>query len=600
MVESILALLEATGNGNAVDGSHSRAILAARLMNDRDGSGRGPTRFRSALTTTLAVTAVCALLLRCVSIAEPLGIDQSLWASAVRGMSRGQLLYRDVWEQRPPAIYWIYLAAFQIFGWTASTVAWLDILASVATTLLIYAIARTLSNSMTGVVAASLYAVLTMPAWLYRYGGFLERSVCETFIVVCVGFSFWCAVRFREQTTFALAAGIGLAAGAAIVLKPNAVLYLPAVLLWMVLYRSDTSTACPERASGIARAEGACPERASGIARVEGAGSVIRPLVVATLAAAIVPAITIIWLWRLGVLGEARIAIVDFNRFYVTQGFTVGGYALAFSKAVWLRMKTEPLWLAGGMASVLVLWDLVRARKLPPLAGLAVLWGGTAAVVIVVNGARLFNSYFIQTFAPLSLLGGWFLTEAVRGSFVRRAVAVVTASLMLFLLIDRHYAAKVFDSGRADFDLLRGRVEQNAYLDRFGGYDNSRGYSARANNELATYVRERTDPDERIFLFGINGAGVYFAADRLTAHRFLRVNFFVPPDFPDPRFRLEAVTAELAETRPRYIVFERLHSPSEMGKAVDRLTEAPSVIRLLNEYQLEKTIEDFTLYRRIE
>ena len=73
--------------------------------------------------------------MRVASIAEPLGIDQSLWASAVRGMSRGQLLYRDVWEQRPPGIYWVYLAGFHLFGWTASTVAWLDILAAAATTL---------------------------------------------------------------------------------------------------------------------------------------------------------------------------------------------------------------------------------------------------------------------------------------------------------------------------------------------------------------------------------------------------------------------------------------------------------------------------------
>ena len=45
---------------------------------------------------------VGALSIRLAAIAEPLGIDQSLWASAVRGMSNGQRLYRDVWEQRPP------------------------------------------------------------------------------------------------------------------------------------------------------------------------------------------------------------------------------------------------------------------------------------------------------------------------------------------------------------------------------------------------------------------------------------------------------------------------------------------------------------------
>ena len=118
-----------------------------------------------------------------------------------------------------------------------------------------------------------------------------------------------------------------------------------------------------------------------------------------------------------------------------------------------------------------------------------------------------------------------------------------------------------------------------AYLERFGGYANNRGYSARANAELADYVRAHTAPDDRIFLFGINGAGVYFASDRLTAHRFLRVNFFVDDRFPDPRFRLDAVVRDLAARRPRYLIFETAaldvgHGPGErcaaFGSARDR------------------------------
>jgi hypothetical protein len=143
-------------------------------------------RFRTALIILCAAAAVIALAVRILSIAEPLGIDQSLWASAVRGMSRDQLLYRDVWEQRPPGIYFTYLAAFRLLGWTPATVAWLDVLASAATTALLFAIVRRLSGALNGAATAALYATLTMPAWLYRHDGFLERSVCETFIVIAV------------------------------------------------------------------------------------------------------------------------------------------------------------------------------------------------------------------------------------------------------------------------------------------------------------------------------------------------------------------------------------------------------------------------------
>ncbi len=528
---------------------------------------------RRLLRLALLGLAAVALLARIPSIAEPLGIDQSLWASAARGIARGQLLYRDVWEQRPPGIYAAYVAAFRVFGWTPAAVAWLDILASTLTTALLYAIVRRLANGTTGAIAAALYATLTMPAWLYRHAGFLERSVCETFIVASVALAALCAVIWRDRQMVTAAFGVGLFAGLAVVFKPNAGLYLPALLIWM---------ACNRPKDGF-----------------ESLGSLVPSFFAAAIGATIVPALTLAWLWRLGLLPDARIAVVDFNRFYVATGFTLGGYAVDFSKAVWLRMKTDPLWLCGGVGSVVAIWEIARKRRLSPLAGLAVLWGGAAALVIVVNGARLFNTYFIQAFAPLAVLSAWVLTDGSRGHIVRRLVGVTAAVMMAFVLLQRHYPAKVMEWLRADVGALRG-LDRTAYLERFGGYGNDRGYSARANDELASYLRAHTDYADRIFLFGINGAGVYFLADRLTAHRFLRVNFFVPAEFPDPHFRLDAVVDDLAASRPRYLIFERLHSASDMGKAVDALQADPEIVRLLSAYRLETTIEDFTLYRLID
>ena len=541
-----------------------------------------PRSVPSPIVLALGATCAAALILRCVSVAEPLGIDQSLWASAVRGMARGQLLYRDVWEQRPPGIYWIYLAGFRVFGWSPGTVAVLDLLASVVTTLSLWAVVRQLAGPLMGAATGAMYAALTMPAWLFRYGGFLERSVCETFIATCVALSAMCAAAVVRRRSAAAAVGLGLFAGAAIVLKPNAGLYLPALLAWILAYGRH-QTPAPRPAFG--------------------------PVALAVAGATVLPAITLLWLWRLGLLQEARIAVVDFNRFYVTEGFSVQGYAIEFAKAVWLRVKTDPLWLAGAVGSCAAAWELVRTRRLSPVAGLALLWGGAAALVIVVNGARLYNTYFVQAYPPLAILGAWLLvapntpvaTAAGTGWPRRlRFAAVATGVLMAVLLVQRSYAEKVFGWARADLDVLRGRSDVSAYLERFGGYANNRGYSARANAELAAYVRERTHPDDRIFLFGINGAGVYFAADRLAAQRFLRVNFFVQTEFPDSRFRLGPVTRELAAARPRYIIFERLNSPSAMGRAADALPQEPQVVALLEAYHLETRIEDFTLYRRRE
>ena len=524
--------------------------------------------YRPATLALLAVTAA-ALLLRVVTIAEPLGIDQGLWASAVRGMARGQRLYHDVWEQRPPGIYWTYLAAFRVFGWTPAAVAWLDLLAACGTTTMLFLLGRRLSSAMAGAAAAAIYAVLTHPAWLFGHGGFLERSVCETFTPLCVAIAAYGAARFRDRGPAAWMALCGFCAGAAVVYKPNAGLYFPALLIWLALYRRDAAFA-----------------------------PVVRGAIVAIAASAIVPAAALLWLWRLDLLHDAKVAVFDFNRYYVSQGFSIGGYALDFSKAVWLRIKTDPLWLAGAAGALVAIWDYARTRCIPPAAGLAVCWGGAGALVIAVNGAWLFNSYFMQVFAPLALLSAWLLTEAAQRSLTHRAAAIATAALMAALLVARNYPARVLEYARADLAALRGRIPQQEYQERyFGGYANSRGYSARANTELADYVRAHSTPDDRIFLFGINVAGVYFLADRLAAQRFLRFNDFVASTFPDPDFRLDSVVGELAERRPRYVIFEQLHSASEMGKAADALQDDPAVRRLLAAYAREKTIEDFTLYR---
>ena len=272
-------------------------------------------------------------------------------------------------------------------------------------------------------------------------------------------------------------------------------------------------------------------------------------------------------------------------------------YALDFAKAVWLRIKTDPLWLSGTIALVRRVGGAGTAAEIPPLPALAMVWGAASVAVIVVNGARLFNSYFINALPPLALMAAWLLGDGWRRGRGRQALAAGTIVLMIALLVHRDYAGRVFASTGLDLRALSGKSDRAAYLDEFGGYANDRGYSARANAELASYVRDHTLPDDRVFLFGISGAGVYFDSERLTAHRFLRVNFFVDIDFPDPDFRLEPVIAQLAAARPRYLIFERLHGRSTMAQTADALPDNPVVQALLGG-PAETEIEDFALYRR--
>ena len=524
------------------------------------------------LRTVLLLLAVAALIARAVAVVEPLGIDQSLWASAVYGMGRGQTLYVDVWEQRPPAIYLTYLAGFTTLGWTEATVAWLDVIAAVLTTWLLWRLGTALADRTTGAVAAVLFAALTMPAGLYGYGGFLERSVCETFIVVCVGAIALCATRIGTGRGLGWAMAAGAFGGVAALYKPNAAVYLPAVWAWWwyVLPAGQRPLRMAVRV---------------GVVMVAGA---LLPVV-----------LTFAWLWSVGALAEARTAIVDFNRYYVALGLATPEHLVALAKAVWLRVKTDPVWAGGVVAALVACARLLRTRTVPPLAALALCWGGASLVVIFVNGARLFNSYFLQAHAPLCLAAAWWLVERpVHAPRLARVGRAALATVMTVLLVFGSYPGRAAARTADDWHRLTGQIDRATYLEAFGGYANNRGYSARANQELADYLARHTTVDEQVFLFGINGAGVYFLAGRLTAHRFLRLNFFYPDGFPDPRFHISAVTSDLAARRPRYLIFENLHAASVIGDALSHLTTEPSVLALLDDYTFEVQIEDFAVYRR--
>ena len=530
-------------------------------------------RVRWAWATAAALVAA-AFLLRLTAVAEPLGIDQGLWASGARALARGQVLYQDFWDHKPPGIFLTYLAIFNVFGWQASSVAWADLVTAMAVTALLFTVVRRESDAATGALAATIYATLTMPAWLYSHGGFLERAVNETFITVCVSAAALAASRARHAQTAPALVALGLFGGAAIVYKPNAGVYLPALMAWAWLYRRPGRGDARSTASAFA---------------------------IVAAAAAVVPALVVGWLLARGILGEAWVASIAYNLAYVGGGGEAApNHALAYAKAIWMRMKTDPLWLAGGIGSLAAAWQWWSARRLDPLPALAIAWGAAAAVAIYANGAWLFNAYFSQALAPLAVLAAWLLAGAWKGRGIHRGAAWAAALLMLALLVSRNYPARVLAAAQANAGALLGRVERVTYLERFGGYANNRGYSARANDELRSFLVTHTAEDEAIYVFGINGTEVYFSADRPIAQRFMRANYFMLIAYPDARFTLAAVARELAAARPRYIVFERLHSRSVFGQAVDALQARPEVVDLLKGYRREAVIEDFTLFRRTD
>jgi hypothetical protein len=124
--------------------------------------------FRHAHAVILGAVLLAGLVLRLPTFGRPfLSTDESVYGTTADAMRRGAVLYRDIVDHKPPAIYDVYLASFRLLGPYHTGLA--HLLVVVAALLIALALARA-SSRMTsdpraGWMAALLWVVFstTMP-----------------------------------------------------------------------------------------------------------------------------------------------------------------------------------------------------------------------------------------------------------------------------------------------------------------------------------------------------------------------------------------------------------------------------------------------------
>jgi hypothetical protein len=528
------------------------------------GAGAQPSRWLPWVSLSIVVG---VFVVRLPAIVEPLGPDQGLYAAIGWGIARGLALYRDMFEQKPPGIYVTYWLGFALFGAKTASIFWLDYLAGAGTALVLFDLGRRIVSIRFGALAAVVFAVGTMPAARYAYGGFLERAISETFIALLAAAAAWATAMAIARAEDRWSIGAGLLVGLALVFKPMAFVYLPALALWTWLMTNAA--------------------RARRFALCAAMGSVVAPLV------------AVVWMWAGGVLHDAWIALAEYNTAYLA----VGGGGLAgildqFAHEVWRRMKTDEVWALGTLSAVVAVgawrWRRTRAGS---AASLGIVWLGAALAAIVLNGPRMFQTYFVPSLVPLCFLVAWLLDQVFEsGRRWRVTRAALVLGLMSVMLVRSGSVARAVSMTRWDTRHLFGYTERQAYLARFQSQA-TRAFSAADNERLADYVRSHTEPDDRVFVFGMVG-GTYFLSGRLPASRFLFVYPAVSNMIDRPEFRAETLARELARTAPRYIVFQRHNADTFSGWRAQDAFDAPPMVALLRGYRRESEIGDFVLYHR--
>jgi 4-amino-4-deoxy-L-arabinose transferase-like glycosyltransferase len=171
-----------------------------------------------------------------VGASEPLDCDEAAYAYIGHRLLRGDVMYRDLTENKPPLGYWLYATGVALGGYNELAIRLLPIPFLLATIGLLFWLGRKLAGPVCACLAAGLYVLLSTDPYLFGNGSNMEHFMnffsVASLALVCHG------LNQGERRAF-LAAGVCLGAGTLV--KQVAILPLAVYFVAMMAGRGGGS-----------------------------------------------------------------------------------------------------------------------------------------------------------------------------------------------------------------------------------------------------------------------------------------------------------------------------------------------------------------------
>jgi hypothetical protein len=431
--------------------------------------------------------------LRLPSLVQPAGGDQGLYRYAGERLFAGDVMYRDVWDQKPPAIALTYGLLGMIWP-HESVVPGADLGVAIGVAWLLVVLGRRRYTASIGYGAAAIFLLFGDP-YLQRLSGIYVRGQCEPFIALAVAASLVLLAHPRRQPRHLILAGIALAA--AFWLKYNAAAY--------ALTLAVAAWAWPRDAN---------PDRRAAAQDVTLIGAGFLAVTVAVL----------VYFASNRALTDLRLATIDYNLQYSNETYESVASAVFYVATLPIqRARLDMLWFLGGLGVLLVAAKATSDR--PSRSTLvAVAWSAAAIVSIAINGRRGLPNYFVQAAPAMALVAsaGLATLRTQRRPVRLGAAALLVASLWRVGSDTPVWGLRLasipglIDNVRYDLAHLRGRLDRETYLKRFKG----KKHDADENEQLVRYIRQHTSAEDPVFVFGFSGGSVCWKSERVSSSRF--------------------------------------------------------------------------------
>ncbi|MDX9703149.1 MAG: glycosyltransferase family 39 protein [Candidatus Auribacterota bacterium] len=194
------------------------------------------TNKRFVLYILLAVCIAWSLWLRIPYIGVPiLIVDEALYAEIANVILDGGLPYRDAWEQKPPAIYYLYASIFALFGRNNLTaVHWTAAITVAMTCLGLFLMISSISTKIVAIISAFFYATLSSAGQASHF----QAANTEIFSVFFCVWALYIFLRKPSSNISIFISGALICAG--FFFKQPAGMFLPVIILHVFFTPGNT------------------------------------------------------------------------------------------------------------------------------------------------------------------------------------------------------------------------------------------------------------------------------------------------------------------------------------------------------------------------
>jgi 4-amino-4-deoxy-L-arabinose transferase-like glycosyltransferase len=518
-----------------------------------------------------ALLVVVILLGAAPILTYPLGRDQGEFAIIGTSILRGSVPYVDVWNPKPPAIFYTYAGLIGVFGPSAWAVRTLDLLMFPVMAVALYGIGRRLLNNALGLWAVLLYGVF------YFTESFWTLSQNDGTAAVPMALAVWGVFVLTDivPTTarprrLALAAGIGALAALTLWFKYPYITFVAGLIVGYLWVRRAW----------------------------------LWDEVIAFTVGGLV-----IGLGGMGLLASAGALTAWWESATVTAGYTAQGYDWAVFRADMAQYwgfrwaQWHILWVLAGVTLVRFGW---RAIQKSPQEGnplvtdgrkwtIITSWLASTAIAMLIQ-AKGYDYHWLPMLPALVLLGANAanqLSQFIRSQerlprwTVHLNVPLTVILALLYLTVQTWGAALPY---------LTQSLPQTTYYTQFQGDQ----FTADETALLTDYLRARVSPGETLFVWGFRPE-IYYLTETRPATRFI-FQFPLVADWYPVEWQQQMVDTLWGVMPPYVVVARGDFMPWVTGRDADSNMLLQEYTELNNwlifNYEQEAEVGSFLVWRR--